>query len=214
MDKPTVSLTLNDYQSFLRLAKAAYERSIASEQDAIVAIIFSALSVECFMNGVLEVARHNEDESQSIKTFVQVVDELETQKASIKSKIQLAYFLFTGKRLDIGKLPYQDFDLLLTLRNNFVHGKQDVVVIDYKNNNYVDGFIPHKFVKNLAARKIIPLPPKNHIPQWIPYVTKPDVARWAYNTAVNMITFLMESVPDSKTRLLLRLIDKDELIQS
>jgi hypothetical protein len=97
--------------------------------------------------------------------------------------------------LKVGELPYQDFALLISIRNALVHKKPEKFhyPTDYESSE--TEFEPHKFIKRLAERKVIELPPKTELPRWYAYIHKPEVARWSYNVAVQTVELIIGFVP-------------------
>ena len=56
-------------------------------------------------------------------TFAQIMGDAEEDHASIDFKLRLAHWIVTGRPMDKGSKPYQDFALLMRLRNDLVHTK-------------------------------------------------------------------------------------------
>jgi hypothetical protein len=192
--------------SFFWLARKAYERSKSDPSESILTIILSAIAVESFINELTEFASNpsfTENEPSGIKVLGAILSDLEEQKSQIGAKIQLTYYILTRQQLKVGELPYQDFALLISIRNALVHKKPEKF-------HYLDSessepeFEPHKFIKSLSERKVIELPSKAEVPQWYAHIHNPEVARWSYNIAVQMIKLIIDIVPAGrfKNRLL------------
>jgi hypothetical protein len=185
--------------SFFNLAKKASERSKIDSGESIGAIVFSAMSVEVLLNEIVEMASSptwSKDQPEEVSMFSAVLSDLERQRAQIDLKVQIGYYILMRKRLDRGSLPYQDFDLLIDIRNALVHKKPEKLDISWSVPILDRNYEPHKFVKRLSDRKVIPLPPPFQPPQWQVYVSCPEVAEWSYKTALQMAEFLINLFPD------------------
>ncbi len=62
---------------------------------------------------------------------------------------------------------------------------------------------PLKIVKQLAQKKLIPTPSTEDPPALMTYIRQAEVARWAYDVAVEMRTFLVQLIPESEIKSLL-----------
>jgi hypothetical protein len=202
------SLTLFD------LACKAYRQSKADPSQAIVALVFAAITIEAFLNDMVEVASSplwEEQRPKEVEAFASVLSDLEQQRAQIGLKIQMAHYIFEGRQIDKGGLPYQSFDLLVKLRNALIHYKPEK--LDEPSSE--DGrFEAHRFVKRLAERGAIRWPKPGATPHWPAIISDPGVARWACNVAVQMIEYLVDLVPSSDLKKVLVLMtEKVEEVQ-
>lgn len=182
--------------NFFLLARKAYERSKTDTSEAMTSILMSWIAFETFFNELVELAAaSSSDEPEKIRVFRSVLSDMEKQKTSLGTKIQMTYFIFKRRRLDTGSLPYQDFDLLIDIRNTLVHRKPER--IDFPADGKPKEYEPHKYVRRLAERRVIPLPPKQQPTQLLSNIRKPEVARWAYNVTIQMIKLLKSILPPS-----------------
>ena len=183
----------------LVVARRAYERSLSDSSEAMPAIILAALSVECFLNDLAE--RFSMDlfrtECGEYSDAAHWLGVLETSKASTLKKIEAVYFVFRKVDIDRGAQPYQDVRLLFQLRNELAHRKPESTG-DWGLANREKDHEPHKYVKELASRGIIELPPPNAPPVWSQFVLTASTAKWSYNTATGMMQFLTELFPPGK----------------
>lgn len=137
-----IPLTLGYWQhtqSLFRIAVKAYERfdtQVAPDQlaqangsDALVAVVFSAASLETFANECATLAQLDVKvqggKPQSVANLAVILDEAEGMRASPEMKYLLLWQIFTGKLFDRGVQPFQDFHALMKLRNWLVHNKPD-----------------------------------------------------------------------------------------
>ena len=173
------------------LTRSAHERSSERPYESIVAIILAVTAIEAYLNESIEFAQmivEKESEKEKVETASSILNDLE--RAPTTAKIEMAHFIFTGKRLDKRKGPFKHYALLRTIRNNLVHKKPEVIeTVASKDRE------PHKFVKALADRGVIQLPPRGYAPLWEEYVCVPQVAAWAHDIAVDMIKFIKNLYP-------------------
>jgi hypothetical protein len=72
-----------------------------------------------------------------LKALAEILIEAEESKASLKSKYQLTKFILSGEPFDTGAQIFQNFALLVDLRNTIVHAKSKDAVMrkDEKSGN-------------------------------------------------------------------------------
>src|SRR6185437_3506639 len=87
--------------------------------NATASTIFSALATETFINEVSYLANglFRGTEGAWLQTLGDVLEELEDSHAPITSKYLIAKFVLSGAPFDKGKSPYQEFALLIRVRN-------------------------------------------------------------------------------------------------
>lgn len=173
------------------LTRNACERSDDLEYESIVAIILAAAAIESYFNesiGFAQMIVKKESEKEKVETVASILNVLE--RAPTTAKIEMAHFVFTGKRLDKSQAPFMHYALLRTIRNHLVHKKPEIFeTVASKETE------PHRFVKALADRGVIELPPPGFAPLWEKYVCVPQVAAWAHDVAVDMIKFIRNLYP-------------------
>ena len=100
----------------------AGELRASGQTAALTSIVFSVISLEAFLNEAREVAhdiKENPSEPEVVTAFSRLMEDAD--RLSLESKFILSNWLLTGKRADTGRPPYQDFSLLVNLRNALVH---------------------------------------------------------------------------------------------
>jgi len=182
----------SNFGSLLAIAYKAWERSQSNQLDAIVAVVFSAFAVESFLNYMVRVARSEVMNSASpqIVAFSNILDDMEEQQARLSAKIQMAHYILAGTALDRGSLPYQDFSLLIDLRNATTHNRPEI--FDWPPSQFNE---PHRLIKRLVDGKVLPSQPPGRVPQLLVVLCCPEVARWAHNVALQMMNFLTSILP-------------------
>jgi hypothetical protein len=179
------------------IAKRACARAYADgrpndkEDAALTAVLFSAAALEAYINETAQLIHKDPRLSKSsskVSAFAEVLDEAEHDRASLRLKFLLAKTVLSGHSFDRGALPYQDFDLLIALRNELMHSKLQ----------RIDD--THRLVKCLRSRQILGAEDANVRSSWISTIATPEVARWACDTAASMVNAIQEAlskvVPD------------------
>lgn len=180
----------------LLLAKRSFDRSLSDESEAMPAIILAAMALECFVNEVCERTGRSAP-GTSVPEFPQAAywfQVLEGKRATTLEKILAIRFAFTGEEMDKGSQPYQDLAILNDLRNSLVHRKPESIG-DWTGTSSQE-YVPHKFVKVLASRGVIDLPPPEAPPVWSQFVIRSATAKWAYNTSLSGMGYITSSIPN------------------
>lgn len=188
-------------------AKEAFERSKKSSthdrqlgrMDAIDAVVFSVVALEGFINEVSELARQacsgiRNDNPPSVETLGRLLREVEEKKGSLRLKFMLAHLVFTGRTYDTSSQPFQDFNLLIQLRNAIVHHKPDEFF-----TQEADGTIelkPAKLLSNLESKSILAEIESDVQTSWLNRIATSASARWACNTSSDVINSVMDIVPE------------------
>jgi hypothetical protein len=192
---------VSSYGTLFVVALRACERARQIEQEAVVAVVFSALAIEGFLNQMVCLASHWEGPPPipgEVQAFAHILNNLEKQRASIETKLQVAHYILTHRELDRGSLPYQDFDLLMKLRNALAHSRPE----RFEHPLADDGTL-HPLVQQLVNRGVMEKP-LGGAPQLRAMICRYDVGRWAYNLGIEMMNFLIETVPESRFKERLR----------
>lgn len=101
----------------------------------------------------------------------------------IRPKLQILPQLMFGKSFDRATQPYQDFEILVKVRNDFVH---------YKMHKPMP-----KYVKVLEERSIaLPVHPEGPDYAWVHKLSSLEGIRWAHNTACAVVKRLEEITPE------------------
>jgi hypothetical protein len=175
----------------------AYERTEDDGGEALATIIFSAIAVEAFINGIPELASNptqNDRFTNEEIVLGSLLDELENQRASVKAKIGFMHFFFTKSPLDKGSLPFQDYSLLLDIRNAIMHKKPERIDISSEANT--EAITPHHIVKKLALRGLLEMPQGQHVLFWYNAIQDRAVAEWAYTSGCSMMDYVISLFPE------------------
>lgn len=159
--------------------------------DAILAIVMAAASTEAFINEFAEWApwMHSflglEDTPGAINDCAAVLEDLEEARAPVGTKYLFASRVLSGKAFNRGSAPYQDFQLLIGLRNAIMHIKPA-----FGGNSHQG----KRLVESLGNRGIA-LASEGYMPSWFDQLMTPAVATWAHAAALDMIHAFLDLVP-------------------
>lgn len=120
----------------------------------------------------------------------------ERSNASLETKLAIGNWILTGTRLKRGEQPFQDFALLVRLRNDLVHFKA--------NARFEDGVPRGKMHASLVARfrdkKILAENMEDDELSWSVLVQTKAVAEWSCKTAARMVSDLCSNIPPGDFR--------------
>jgi hypothetical protein len=173
-----------------------------ARRECLASVIFSAISTEAFVNELSELARGlggRSDEPGWVRGLGQVLGAAEDSHASIESKYHLARLVVTGQVFDKGAQTFQDFALLVDLRNIVVHAKPHEVTREQASS----GIFPaeDKIIRQLEQRGVIksPSPPKGSGSEKVTLITNlldelslQSVGRWACNSAAGIVNAVLD----------------------
>lgn len=150
--------------------------------DALVAIMFSAATLEALISEMQIVAKLssiNFAKAAKMAAVGEVLEEAEENNAQLHLKYLLVSALLAGKTFDKGAAPFQDFSLLIKLRNAIVHMKP----------TELDGKLPG-FFKSLQSRKLAAVDKPGVKRNWVEAISTTAAAHWACETAAIMTASL------------------------
>jgi len=183
---PPLSVLLLPSVTYRRTENAASDKT-GGQNDALVAILFSAATLEAF---IAELALHAEGVAvlagapPYIRDLANVINEAEDSRGSVRLKYLLVKSILPGDSYDKGSNPFQDFDLLFLLRDNITHMKPERITEDC-----------HKVIKRLAGLNLCADEEPNIKSSWVHQVTTRAVARWACNVVAEMIKSIRDCFP-------------------
>lgn len=112
------------------VARTTGDRARDNPTDSVVTIVFAGAAAESFVNEVLERLRFDVQRASPELERVRVIAEagdLYEKSSSMALKVQLLSAVLTGAPMDRGAQPYQDFDLLVAVRNTLVHHRPELL---------------------------------------------------------------------------------------
>jgi hypothetical protein len=145
---------------------------------------------------VIDMAKSFAEMSSKIDMFADFLNELDDAHTSLKDKYFLAHWLLCDKKLSRGTNLYQDFSLLIDIRNALVHLKPDKVSV----KNKIDNILKRLDDRNLLSKGLIPPYKSDKRTTWVFYISNSNAAKWACNTAVSMIEGFWKETPDDRVK--------------
>ncbi len=191
----------------------------SGKNDAIVAVVFSAMCLEAFINEKISCAIANlktpgDTEANLGKELCEFarwgkpVVENPKDRTSTAGKYQKARSIFAGRKYHEEESPFKDFQVLMNLRNWLVHKKLEEV---YKDDSGEYAMEKPSAIDQLEALKVIDrLPPDAPTQSDLRRIDTPGVARWAKKTVLRMIDAFDKSISNKVAKARLR-PDRDML---
>jgi hypothetical protein len=152
------------------------------ERPALVSVVFSVIALEAFINEMTEFAQNlTLPKTPEVIVFIQMMGEAD--HTSLEFRLQLAHWILTGRLMDKGSQPYQDFALLISLRNDLVHTRpNDLFTQGVSTNEEVHKRLVTKFrSKNILADEDEPSG------SWTYLVQTRAVAEWSARTVAAVV---------------------------
>jgi hypothetical protein len=185
------------------VARGAYERLVKANESfehtsaGLTAIVFAAVSLEALVNEVLELASieiaEDEKPDPQLHSFVEALDEIERSRGSSRLKYLVASCVLRGKPYDKGSQPYQDYALLMSLRDALVHLRPTrLLEVEGQTRIPVDSVL-----KELQSRGLVKSLPANVVASFIDLVATPMVVHWALSAASAMAQSFISMFPEA-----------------
>ena len=124
-------------------------------------------------------------------------------RVPLDRKLRLLGFARTGSTIKRGASPYQEFTLLVSLRNWIVHLQPEESVVTYSASGGRGRFVadtPHKWVTELQRRGVIDGGQGPAGASLVLALRTENVARWAYCTAYSMLAEIGSWFPEWRSR--------------
>ena len=195
------------------IAKQSYERArtvvkgdrATGSNEPLISIVFAAATAEAFINEIGELAAQPRSqypevgpESEQVVNLARLLSEVEDAHGTTNMKYLLGKLALTGKTFNKGQNPYQDFALLMDLRNSLMHLKFDR--IESIKLGEVKVHHPSVVAKLQSRNVLAEFENEVTMASWVLRVSTPATARWACNATARIIKDIVESIPDSELR--------------
>lgn len=118
--------------------------------------MFAVLAVEAFFNEVTEIAvnsPHKAAEPEVVVSFARFMNDGQLARVPLLSRLIHSYWILTGKNVERGAAPFQDFALLVGLRNDLVHFKPNEDIPFETGETYEE--VHEKRLKKLKSKNIL-----------------------------------------------------------
>ena len=175
--------------------------------DPLIAIVFSALGAEAFINELAEIAQRDADMSEpntgNIDTLWDLAAALtaidkERRSEQLERKYLEASRVLSGEAFPRGRPPFQEFMALIQLRDALVHPRHRDVT---DRAGYISPGLT--VVKNLQQRGLTRTRGARRSGgpggvSWLDELVTLDIANWAYQAAVGIIRAVGDMLPSGQ----------------
>jgi hypothetical protein len=149
-------------------------------------IILVAASLEAFINEYIDSKSRKLSRKSDHREMARLLNKLTEEKIELKLKWQLVPQIIWQKQFSQDQKPWQDFDVLIRLRNDLLHYKGQLHPRDYVPK-YL-GQVVHLLSK--YEEPVCDLSGRSD--DWVDRICNYEVAKWAYNTGIGMINELLD----------------------
>ena len=198
--------------ALFNIAKQAAIKAAAGtslQDNVVIAIVFSVVGAEAFINESFEMAsqsRPGEFDQKRIVAFAELGKQIEESRGSLELKYQVARWIFAGEAFDGSAAPYQDFALLTAVRNALIHYK--LVDKFYATEDGPLRMEIPKIVEQLRSKNVLADSPSHVGTPWLSRITTPAMARWACLSSAAMIKEIVEIAPKGVFRTRIELVSR------
>lgn len=186
-------------EAFERCEKSSDHDRQPGQMGAIDAVVFSVVALEGFINEVSELARKGQPDGQvnppSVENFGQLLGEVEDERGGLRLKFMLAHWVFTGQTYDASRPPFQDFILLIKIRNAIIHHKTEGSLTQEVDGSIKVVGVP-KLISPFESKHILAKTEGGFIISWTYKIATAAFARWACNTSSQVINSIIDMVPE------------------
>lgn len=162
----------------------------------LTAVVFAAASLEALINEVtelvdIEVQHGNNDEL--LQAFVEAMLEVERSRGSTHLKFIIASTILSRRTYRRGSQPFQDFSLLMSVRDAIMHLRPTTLMHDEAGAVRIGA---GKAFDQLRARGLVNSPQLNSVTTLLAETSRPLVSRWAVNAAADMAQSFLSLFPE------------------
>lgn len=166
----------------------------------LIAVVFGVASLECFINeiGELSLQQSIPRHPAEVETLGALLKEADESRLSLELKFHLARLALTGQKYDPGTQPYQDFKLLLNLRNWLAHPRPEESEVPPPGANRPA--TPPTRLEGLRSRNVLAEFPLDSSPHQLLWVRTRAVSRWSCTTVSQMVGSIVEATSPGSLR--------------
>ena len=139
------------------------------------------------------------------KALCEILTEAEKSRASIEAKFQLANFILAGRTFDKGIVPFQNFALLVDVRNLIVHAKPLEAIVGKDEHGKVAWIEPKvmKRLEEIGVAKVddnlreMALKQRSNqiITDLVAQISTRETASWACKSSAALVNAVLDVVP-------------------
>jgi hypothetical protein len=171
---------------------AAVQASLAgpnAQSEARIAVVFAFIALEAFINELSDFANETPADA-SLATFGSLMKDLNDARAPLNVRFQFAKWILSKEAFDTSQQPYQDFLLLIRLRNTIIHLPPDKAPSD-TSEPPIDSL---KFLETLRQRGLT-RGSRDAVASFLAEISTPEMARWACDTTAAIVRSIVEVLP-------------------
>ena len=171
--------------------------------EALSAILFASLAAEAFINELAEAAARDANGPwmtglpgvDLLRDLAETLDAIEDAQGSIGLKYHMASKILSGRTFDASKVPFQEFDTLVKVRNEIVHPRHRDRT---RGGGYIEPTSPA--IRDLQQRGLTTTRGRKSgdVPGGISWLNEIECARtatWACQAAREIITAVLTMLP-------------------
>lgn len=206
--------TIQNAGRLFRIALEAADSIMVSErnsgqQAALVSLVFAVISLEAFINEMVELAKlcviseracvadgriPKSPEPEVVAVFYDLMTDAEKAHTSLESKLILANWLLTGKRLDTGAQPYQDLGVLIKVRNQIVHFEPNEIFTEAEVTPEMLAHSQNPAIKRLQSKKVL-ADNVVGLTSWNAWIETKAMATWACDVTRRVVVDFISKTP-------------------
>ena len=180
-----------------RAVAATRANASAWPSDTIVAILLAAASTEAFINELTEMlALERNDKRQlspELRACADSLAEVESNRGSLSLKYLIASQTLSRSMFDKKLNPFQDFAILIKLRNDLMHLKPRDTFVEDSTSSTVQ--VP-RYIQVLQQRGLARAPDDRVMMSLFNCLQTAEMATWACETAHQIILAVLALIPD------------------
>lgn len=178
------------------------------KRNSLGAILFASMSAEAFINEIQYLASlWNEHPTKPAwaKALHEILGEVETSRASIESRYQIAKWVLSGSAFDKGSAPFQHFHLFVAVRNIIAHAKPAEAIVEMGEKGEYKWTGP-KTIAGLQQIGVVRVEEDllnflnkalllNMTSDLIPQIATQEVGIWGCKTVSAIVNALLDVIP-------------------
>jgi len=166
-----------------------------NEIGAIAAIKSSISGTEAFLEEMRQIGvgykKANHSSQNPMVKMALSLERAESNRLSIKKKIQIAYEALSNKRFERGNIPeYQRFCIVVDVRNELAHPKASV--LNFTGSNMEPPKRERQLIRKIRSNGFsIDM----GVHDWMAQVTNKKFALWSYQACLDVMRIVIEQIP-------------------
>ncbi len=165
--------------------------------------VFAAMATEAFINDfslmLKQFAPHEKD--PKLLAANSLLPSLEA-KVSLSVKYELLYYILALGPFPKGGAIWNNFDLLIKIRNNIAHFKSSVVEDTFHTDHSYSHKVHREIITELNNKKLLARDVKHSPYNWTMLLDESEpFAAWSIKTAQEIVILMCDVVPESQFKI-------------